>query len=435
MHALVVRALAVAVLAAAGLLGCSDKPSTPPPPGDGGRARRVFTKPPGTVRAVPPHAIRVEGVGPYPLGARLKDVLGLLPRGPRVALIEVDDVIQYSLVQAEDDKLVIGAERTGGVSFVTVLDRDIARTESGAGVGTTRVELEETLGAPTGRPNRAADPRIGRFGALPNVRFVLDGERVMAVAVTEEDRPPPRLTPAPDAPPPPPPPLVETSKRCNVDGLRAAEAQVIDTAGIGTPILVSYGCLDGSTAMAVAFEGERVSVVAGDAGKTRRLRTETFADLAFAAPIDVDGDGADELATVIARSSEDELVTRVEVHRLEAGKLQRVVGTDVYRVSGKSARWAGAKLSQIELLLELKAAESTVVVGGLYVQRDNRSVRIVAPLIEQRLAVRSRGHTEPASPSAPVDAGVPVDGASRPRKPSRGDAGRGPRSRDKVAPK
>ncbi|HUH02488.1 MAG TPA: hypothetical protein VML75_10855 [Kofleriaceae bacterium] len=427
------RALILTVVIAAGAAGCSDKPGTPPPPADGGRARRVFTKPPGTVRAVPPHAIRAEGVGPYALGARLKDVLGLLPRGPRVALIEIDDVIQYSLVQAEDDKLVIGAERTGGVSFVTVLDHDIARTELGAGVRTTRAELEETLGAPISRPNRAADPRIGRFAALPNVRFVLDGERVMAVSVTEEDRPLPRPTPAPDAPPLPPPPIVETLKRCTLDALRAVEDQVVDTAGIGSPTRVSYGCLDGSTPMAVVFAGERLSVVVGDAGKTRRLRIETLADLAFAAPIDVDGDGADELATVFARNSPNERIARIEVHRIESGKLQRVAGTDVYRISGKSARWAGAKLSQIELLLELKASENTVVVGGLYVQHDDRSARIVAPLIEQRVSVRGRGQTEPAASPPPVDAGAPPDAAVRPRKPPRHDAGRRPKPRSQDA--
>lgn len=423
------RALAACALVVA-VGGCSDKAAAPAPPGDGGRARRVFTKPPGTVRAVPPHAIRAEGVGPYLLGAGLKDVLGLLSRGPRVALIEIDDVIEYSLVQAEDDKLVIGSERNGGVSFVTVLDRDIARTESGAGVDAERAELDEALGARSEAANRAADPRIARFAALPNVRFVLDAQRVIAVAVTVDDRPP-RVTPAPDAPAPAPTPVVAAPKRCATDGLRAAEGELFEASILGAVTVASIGCLDGSTPMAVVTAGDRLSVIAGDAGKTRRLRVDTPADLVFAAPIDVDGDGSDEVAIVTEPSAAGVKITRLDVHRVEGGRLQRVAGADVYRVTDKSARWAGAQLSQISLMLELRASENTVFVGGLYVQRDGRSVRIVAPLTEQRLSVRTRGQAEPASPTTPIDAGAPRDA----RKPPRPDAGPGARRRDQETPR
>jgi hypothetical protein len=212
---------------------------------------------------------------------------------------------------------------------------------------------------------------------------------------------------------------------------------VVETAGLGSKASIAYGCLDASTPLAVVTADGRFALVAGDGGKVRKVRSDNASDLTYAAPIDVDGDGSDEVALVITRSSPSEIAVRIEIHRLEAGRLQRVGTSDAYVVSDKSARWAGAQLSQIDLLIQLKASENTVVAGGLYVQRSRKAVRVVAPLAERGFSVRARGQSEPATPAVAIDAGPPPDTSGVRRKPQRTDAGPGPvpKRPDKAVPR
>ena len=181
-RAVLCLAASVALVGAA----CKEQPEQPAAvPHDAMRMRRFFQPPPGEVRAVPPHAIHADGVGPYVLGTSLRDILGMLSRGPRVTLMQIDDVVDYSVVRAESGTLIIGVEPLGAVAFVSVLDDETARTESGIGVGATSAELSEALGPVLAAPDLAMAPGMAAFASLPNVRFLLDqpGGQVAAVVV------------------------------------------------------------------------------------------------------------------------------------------------------------------------------------------------------------------------------------------------------------
>ncbi|MCG8425663.1 MAG: hypothetical protein MJE77_47900, partial [Proteobacteria bacterium] len=153
--------------------GCGER-TQPEPAYDASRPRRVFEPPSGEVRALPPHAIQAERIGPYIVGMPLKDTLDLLPHGPRVVLVEIDGVIDYSLVRAESGSLIIGVQPPFGVSFLTVLDPEIARTEAQVGVGSTESELRRAMGKELAWPGLAMDPRLVGFELLPDVRFAFD---------------------------------------------------------------------------------------------------------------------------------------------------------------------------------------------------------------------------------------------------------------------
>ena len=64
------------------------------------------------------------------------------------------------ILRAEDDAILIGGEPQGRASFVAVVGGDVARTESGIHVGSTRNELVGALGLPVDDPERASDPRV-----------------------------------------------------------------------------------------------------------------------------------------------------------------------------------------------------------------------------------------------------------------------------------
>ncbi len=392
---------------------CSDH-SGRTTPGDAGRVRRVFQKPATSVRAVPPHAIRSEGVGPYLLGASLKDVLALSDRGPRVMLLELDGVLEYSEVEAEGGRIEVGVERGIGVSYVSVLDAEIARTEKGAGVGTPVGEMTEALGSELTPPNRLRDPGLHVYSALPNARFVVEGGEVIEVTVGLEGRPPPPRT-AP-APRPIEPVVAEppARARCGADLLREHQDEVLSTARLGDDAIAAFGCLDDDEPLVAVQDGKHLVVVTGSPGKLRRLRVEPAPQdrIVFAGSLDTSGDGKDELIAVTQSRSQDELVYNVEVYRGEGGRYARSSSHDVYRISGTSARWIGAKLSQIDLLLDIEAGDETLVVGGLYVKRLRGSVVSAAPLSRSKLVVRSsRSSQRPPTPPAPRDAGAAADAA------------------------
>jgi len=399
---------------------CSDHSGTATP-GDAGRVRRVFKKPATSVRAVPPHAIRSEGVGPYLLGASLKDVLALSDRGPRVMLLELDGVLEYSEVEAEGGRMEVGVERGIGVSYVSVLDDEIARTEKGAGVGTTVSELTKALGSELAPANRLRDPRLKVYTALPNARFVVEDGQVVAVTVGLEGRPPPpRTAPAPRpiepvvAEPPP-------RARCGADLLREHEDAVLAAARLGDDATAAYGCLDDDQPLLAVQDRDHLVVVTGAPGKLRRMRVEPQPDdpIVFAGSVDTSGDGMDELIAVTQSRSDSELVYRVEVYRSEGGRFSRSSSHDVYRITATSARWIGAELSQIDLLLDIEAGDETLVVGGLYIKRKGGAVVSAAPLQRSKLVVRASRSSSSAAPTASErsDAGPATD-ANEPARPA-----------------
>lgn len=150
------------------------------------------------MRAYPPHAIRSDGVGPYLLDAPLADVLHLLPGGPRVELLQLGRLANWRVVRAENGQLLIGADPHNRVAFIAVLAREVARTESGLGVGTKGSDLLRALGRERDGHELARDRRAYQFASLPRVTWITDAPieaigdpaRVVAVVVRRDPQNP-----------------------------------------------------------------------------------------------------------------------------------------------------------------------------------------------------------------------------------------------------
>jgi hypothetical protein len=395
---------AAAVLAAAAaLVACRDRDPPPPPVvRDAAPARRVIVPALGDVRPLPPHAIRADGVGPYRLGAPLDGILAQLPSGPRVALLDLQGVVDVSVVRAEDDGVLVGGESVGGSAlYIAVVRPDVARTEAGIGVGSARRDLETAMGPPLADPRVARDPDLAAFASLPGARFVLDGDRVSAVLLRRRD-------PADSTPPSHGHDAADCGGRPRPEAAMAA-------AGVrgGTPRLVPT-CLGAGGEVAVVGDGA-VTVIAGDGERTRRIGSLDVRGVQFAAPVRVDG--RDELVVVAERTSETERVIAVGLYRLEGGKLVRSAEQDVYRIAATSAGWIGARLGNLDALLEVEGRPDALYVTGALVHRQETggAVRDVAPLEVVRIPRRRKPPpADVAPPAAPGhDAGSP-DAADTP---------------------
>ena len=317
--------------------GCSEHKSGEPRR-EPERHPRVIEPPTGRVRPLPPHAIRSDGVGPYRLGAALADLLDQLPSGPRIETIDIPGVAHSSLLRAEDNAIVIGAESLGKASFVAVIGADVARTESGVHVGSTRDEAIHALGAPVEDPERAHDPRMLVPSGMRNARLVLDGDRVAALVISGEDtgRPPPPATPED---------TTDLLARADTDRVLAH-----------VPGLVFAG----------------------------RLRDP--------------GDGHDDLV-VIARTEEAQQRTwTLRTFRMEGNRLiPAIEATPLYTLTAASARWIGADLHDLDLYLELRSRPDAIEVGGLLTTRIGEKLRdvvVISPVLVPRKRAKS-GASEP----------------------------------------
>ena len=510
----------LAVLSLVGALSC-DEPDRLPPASDGSRSRRVFRPPPDRVRPVPPHAIHKKGVGPYELGMPLQNILDLLPRGPRMVVAQIDDVLDYDVVRADDDAVIVGAarSRTREVVFVSVLDRRIARTERGVGVGTSLTRLREAMGAQAHHPSLAMDPRMLAFTSLPEARFVLD-RRPDPIAVTDPDSPakpstppeqgptvaavtvrrnrpehaqllaPPRAVPEavpvkpvrpenqpgkPGAPSPPtggngpaagnrapdssplPAPLAEPTTGspapCTVEPTPADIPKLLTFGRISAEQLeqarVISGCFSAPASTLTVYEAlisteSELVLVGGEAGRFRRLAVHETGDVVFATTVDIDADGRHEIAVVSQRTStrdrERERISRIEILRYEAGRMQPLADAELYLLSTSNAAWVGASLSEIDLLLELWTDPERVQVTGLFVQWGERGqpsnvaqlMPVTVPIRRKRAPTVSDTTTEPPDNGTPEfarDAGVPDDAG-----PSASDGGASADESDETTP-
>ena len=407
------------------VVGCSESSSAPPSPYDATRARRVLEPPPGEVRAVPPHAVRIDGIGPYLLGAPVSDVLNLV--GPRKVLLQIAGVVDYSVVRAESDTLLVGAVRgrhVEEVSFVSAIHGDTAKTEGGLTIGATADELSSAMGPVVRASEYAKDPRILVFARQPNVRFVVDEGVLIAMAVLNRT-PPASLDEVLDAgtdPADPGQPESNAADRSGgaravcaaQDALGPHAAAVVEASRLdATRASVAYGCFAGSGAEALVIAADQIVLVGGDPDKLRRIATSSVpSDLTFAAALDIDRDGRDEIVLVSRSVQDDEYVAKIELLRVEAGRLVRAASSDVYRITSSAAAANGAELSEIDLLIEVEARASKLIVSGLYVHRVAKRPRTLAPLIEVRVPV-SRPRTNPTQDGAGNDAG-PADARAKP---------------------
>jgi hypothetical protein len=371
------RLLSLAVLLVA---GCSDeerKPQVrttdPLPP------RRVISPPAGTtVRSLPPHAIRADGVGPYRLGEKVSAVMAQLPSGPRIARFEIPGVVRTSVIRAEDDTVLIGGETTSTTTFVAVVGPDVARTDSGVHVGSTVSELVRALGPLFEDPDHARDPRLVVPAALRTARVVLDDDRIAAIVIAEDGAPPVKLgpQPAPGCKRPQP------SGKGQVGVCLSAAGELVD---LGEDELVVH-----------PQDSERV------------LYTLRAPGLVFAAPLRSSSDGRDELVVVMRSDESHRRAWTLAAYRLDGARIVRTADEELYTVSAMQSRWIGAELRDVDLYLELAAGRDAIEIGGILTTRAGERVRDVA-LLSPKVVTR-RPHKAP--PGEPQDSKSATAGAA-----------------------
>lgn len=361
-----------AVLLAVLSIGCSDHEKAPVKK-EPERPRRVIEPPSRGVRALPPHAIRAEGVGPYKLGASVAELLDQLPSGPRIRQFTIAGIVHRDMLRGEDDAILIGAEPQGKAQFIAVVRGEIARTEAGIQVGSTRAELEKALGAPIEEAERVRDPRVVVPSKLDNAHIVLDADRISAIVLT---------------------PAVEHTKE-GVPGEHACTRPPSD------PERRAFGACLTPAGELVRSGDDELAVLGKDPEKVMvRLPAP---GLVFAAALRNPVDGRDD---VVAISRTDDGQTRtwtLTAYRLIDGKLMRVIEpTPAYQITSANARWIGADLENVDLLLELTSKADAIEVGGLLTTRIADKIRDIVVISPVPVA---RRRTKGPSPD-PGDAGL-----------------------------
>lgn len=388
----------VALLATGGCSTCSDSGIAVDTPADAPPRRRLG-EPPPKVHAYPPHAIRSDGVGPYLIDMQLHQVLRELPEGPHLELLQVGRYANWRVVRADGGDLVIGADGRNQVAFVAVLRAEVARTNAGVGVGATGAELEKALGPALERGDVVRDQRIFEFAALPGVRFVTDAtfdapaasakvEAVVVAGASKAGSNRPALA------------------SCRSGGpLAALRTEVVAAArgkGPGGPEpTLRWACISASSPEAVLFAGGELVVVGGEPGKLRRVAALPVASADFIGPLDIDGDGKDELVWGTQRRSDSEHSVDIHVARWDAGRLVEVLADRPFVLSDQAAAAAGSTPMQIDLALEVSVATGGISVGGFYTARDGARLRELVPLTPVHLRLDwKRGPASGPSPDA-----------------------------------
>jgi hypothetical protein len=388
----VIRNGVLGVLGVLGMLGtaaCSDrdkpeiKPSTE-------RVRRVIEPSPRGMRALPPHAIRAEGVGPYKLGVSAAEVLDQLPSGPRIQQFSIPGIVNRDMLRGEDDAILIGTEPQGKSTFVAVVRGEIARTEAGIQVGSTREELERSLGAPVELADHAHDPRVIVPTKLDNAHVVLEGDRIVAIVLVPAER------------------LKDGAKEATKDGAKDGGKETTPTEctrpeADRTKGLVGV-CLTASGDVA-RVSGDELAIIGKDGDKA--VTAVRAPGLLFAVPLKNPFDGRDDLVALTRVDDGQTRTWSLIAYRLIDGKLMRVIEpTTLYQITAANARWIGAELDQIDLLLELTAKSDSIEVGGLLTTRSADKIRDIVVITPVPVARRRAKVTMPeASDAGLSDAG------------------------------
>ncbi len=365
--------------------------------------RRVLEPPPGEVRAVPPFAVAPTGVGPYALGARLEEVLDLVPRGPRIELLRIEGVAEYNLVRSENGALLVGAPPKGAVAYVAVLDADIAKTADGVEVGVGEDALRESLGEPRRHLRRVADPRVIEFGALAGVRFVVERGRVVTMLVAPTDEGDAKIA----------------RPACRDGGdLTEARDALIAAARVEGAARVEFGCVTGDSPEGIVAAGDRVVLVGGEADKPKRLATARAPGVLYAAALDADGDGHDEIAVVSLGEERERRVAKVEILQWQGSKLVSILDEQPYEVSRRGAAWTGAQVNEVDLLIAVDANDERVRIGGVYLHSVSGRPREVAPLVERTYSLDKKREPKPQKSKAPAKSSGGAPDAEAPDEPA-----------------
>lgn len=375
---------------------------------DASFGRRVFRPPPSDpVRAVPPHNIHRRGVGPYELSASLQTTLALLPNGPRVELFEAEGLFDYRLMRSDGDALLLGVRRRGGVAFISVLDPDIARTESGVGVGAGVQELIGALGALKAPANQGRDARIVTFTALPDTRFIVEKGKVVAAVVMPPTKADGELTEDAGGAPKP---------SCDLEPITAQLAKLRLFAnsngfapGARGATSVDAVCLGDDRPGALLRKGDVIGWAVGDANPeqgARVISTATIPGLSFVTPLDT-GAPRPELFAVSERRSlklREVVVTRLGV---VGARLVPNWSRVAFSMEAKTASWIGAQMETADFLVEMTGRRGAVAVGGIYLERVRGSLRHVVPVDRIEVPLGRETPRRPALGSPQRDAGAP----------------------------
>jgi hypothetical protein len=394
----VIRSLGLVVVAAAlaSAPACSDH-AQPVPRREPQRPRRVIDPPSKGVRALPPYAIRADGVGPYKLGALAADLLDQLPSGPRIRQFTIPGIVHRDMLRGEDDAILIGTEPQGRAMFVAVIRAEIARTETGIQVGSTREELEHALGAPIDSPDHAHDPRIVIPSKLDNAHVVVDGNRITAIVLT----PPGEHVKEPSP---------ESKDAKEHPCTRPPEDRAKNLVGI---------CLTATGELLRAGD-EEIAVIARD-GEKALAPALRVPGMAFAAPLRNPVDGRDDIVAIIQTADGETRAWSLVAYRLIDGKLMRVIEPKpLYLLNAAHARWVGADLADLDLLLELSARPDSIEVTGMLATREGASIRDIV-VISPVQAARSRVKAPPVEiQGSGADAGSPdAQGSAHSERPTR----------------
>lgn len=378
---------------------------------------------------MPPHNIHGAGVGPYELSASFQKTLSLLPNGPRVERFESEGLFDYRLMRTDNDALLLGVGRRNLVTFISVLDPDIARTESGIGVGARVAELIASLGAVRTPEHTVSDPRIVTFTSLPDTRFVVEKGTVVAAVVmgpahaAEKTqmgnvRDPEEPGEAGEVEVAVPDEVVEEPPEndCISKGFRDRKAEILRLADFGlrsTALL--WTCLEDASGEAVVRSGEWLKIIdspgPGPDAPLRMLAKVRVPGLMFAAALNTGGPNPElyAVSSKVDSKARDIVVTRFKVGN---ARILPVWSRSAFKLKVSAASWLGAKLGETDFLVELRGRDRLVEVGGFFVQRSGGKLRNIVPvntveLVDGRPARKPL--ETPAADAGPemMDAGAP----------------------------
>lgn len=375
---------------------------------------RKFRPPPlDPVRAVPPHNIHRRGVGPYELSASLQTTLALLPNGPRVELFEAEGLFDYRLMRSDGDALLLGVGRRGGVAFISVLDPDIARTESGIGVGAGVQELIGALGALKAPLNQGRDARIITFTALPDTRFIVEKGHVVAAVVM----PPTSESGVPDndGSPVAEPDEEATGQACDVTALKERRSEFIAfaksakfAADAKGATAVHFGCPVSERAGAVLRRGDWVgwAIVDPQSQEIRLVAQTLVPGLRFVTTLDTGAARPDIFAVSERRSLKlrQVVITRLA---LSGNKLTDAWNRVAFSMEATTASWIGAQLQTADFLVEMSGLPGAVAVSGIYLERNRGALRHVVPVNRIELPVVRETPRKMPPEASSKDAGTP----------------------------
>jgi hypothetical protein len=125
---------------------------------------------------------------------------------------------------------------------------------------------------------------------------------------------------------------------------------------------------------------------------------------------------------VVRRDHERGRTWRLEIYRFEQGKLVRKLDRDLFEIGNRSAQLVGARLQEIELLLDLQSDGESVRVGGRFRHGGPKGPRNLAPV---RTGPPLRWRIAEPPPPAPGGDGGDA-GVGGPSEPDAGPADRSP---------